>query len=322
MKTDNQSVAEIITSKFLEKITKEKLLPWQKSWLTIHARNIISGKPYRGINVLITSFFGKDSAFLTYNQAQEHGGHVSKGCKALPVVFYKPLDKRDKEGKPVLNSKGEPEKIPLLRYYNVFNLCDIEANDAPEDQKKLASLKEKAQKDIKQIDFIPDQMAERLIQSIKIPITHGGNRACYTPATDRINLPAKEAFSSIEAYYCTCFHEIGHSLAKHVGHELKDYSADIGARSSEELVAEIFANFCLSYCGLDSGKAFDNSAAYLNSWLSFLGNEPKQLISASGKAQKRFDLLLKNAFGAEDKEKKWNKLPNFLDSIAKKVYKY
>ena len=90
--------------------------------------------------------------------------------------------------------------------------------------------------------------------------------------------------------------EIGHSL----GHELdreSEPSTYFGSKqySKEELIAEMFANYALSYCGLDSSKAFDNSIAYLQNWIQVLGNNPKWLVSAAGKAQKRFDLLLEKA---------------------------
>jgi antirestriction protein ArdC len=48
----------------------------------------------------------------------------------------------------------------------------------------------------------------------------------------------------------------------------------------------------LSYCGIDSTKAFNNSAAYLQNWLSRLGKDASLLISAASEAQKRFDWIL------------------------------
>ena len=60
----------------------------------------------------------------------------------------------------------------------------------------------------------------------------------------------------------------------------------------EELTAEIFASLCLNFCGIDSEKCFNNSASYLSNWLGVLKKDMNFIISASSKAQKRFDAFL------------------------------
>ena len=62
--------------------------------------------------------------------------------------------------------------------------------------------------------------------------------------------------------------------------------------SKEELTAEIFASLCLNFCGINSEKCFNNSASYLSSWLGVLKKDVNFIISASSKAQKRFDAFL------------------------------
>lgn len=59
-----------------------------------HPRNLLSGRPYRGVNVFLLAFTawtkGYESAYwLTFNQARQHGGRVKKGEKASLVVFWK-----------------------------------------------------------------------------------------------------------------------------------------------------------------------------------------------------------------------------------------
>ncbi|MDO8952733.1 MAG: ArdC family protein, partial [Draconibacterium sp.] len=49
------------------------------------------------------------------------GGHVKKGAKSIQVVFWKMFDRT--------NTMGKNEKIPMLRYYKVFNVSDIEGLD-------------------------------------------------------------------------------------------------------------------------------------------------------------------------------------------------
>jgi len=138
----------------------------------------------------------------------------------------------------------------------------------------------------------PIEACEKLGSIYDIKVTHGGNSAHYSPAIHAISMPAKESFKSVEAYYETYFHELGHSLSKELG---EDISGNFGSDpyAKEELVAELFTNFCLSYAGIDSSDLFNNSTAYLQSWTSKLTSDPTILISASSKAFKRFQWLLK-----------------------------
>lgn len=263
---------EIITSKFLAAIQENKTLPWQKPWRVISQYNAVSGKNYRGINILLLSLFGKDEAFCTFRQAKAAKGNVKSGSKGIPVVFYTQAESSQKD------DNGKPKTYRVLRYYTVFNLSDTEGT----------SLKRKERKDL---EFPPVQLAENLIAQATAPISFGGNRACYSPRNHAISLPEIKNFATTEEFYCTMFHEIGHSLARETGKETLDTDMQSESYSKEELVAELFANFCLSFCGIDSTKAFNNSAAYLQNWVSRIGNDPNLIICAASEAQKRFDWI-------------------------------
>jgi len=278
-------VAEVITNKILESVKTSGELPWQKPWRTTTLRNAVSGKDYRGVNVIMLAILGNDSDFITFNQAKDNGGMVKKGSKGIPICFFKFMDKKDKAGNVVTNGKGEAAKWPLLRYSTVFNLSDIDGCEA---------LKAKAAERKKTIDFTPIEACEKLASAYSISITHGGNRAYYSPAIHAIGMPEKESFKSVEAYYATLFHEIGHSLSREMGEDISNgFGSDPYAK--EELVAELFANFCLSYVGVTTTGLFDNSVAYFQSWLGKLTDDPTLLISAASKASKRFNWLLNKA---------------------------
>src|SRR5260370_39640195 len=99
-------------------------IPWRKPWRADagEPRNLISGKPYRGINVFLLSAMPFASPYwLTYRQATERGGSVRKGSKGCPVVFWRWSSGDDEEAEN--GPGGEPAKrrAPLLRYYTVFN---------------------------------------------------------------------------------------------------------------------------------------------------------------------------------------------------------
>lgn len=279
------TVADVITNRFLEAIKTTGKLPWQKSWKCIMPRNAASGRNYNGINVLMLSMFGKDSDFITFNQAKDNGGMISKGSKGLPVVYFRFLDKKDKAGATVYGANGKPKQLPLLRYSTVFNISDVDGCE---------TLKAKAAKRTQVIDFQPIAVCEQLANAADIQTAHNGNRACYSPALHCVTMPIANTFASVNHYYATLFHELGHAFAREAGEDISNgFASDPYAK--EELVAELFSNFCLSYVGIDTSDLFNNSLAYLQAWTSKLTGDPSLLISAASKASKRFNLLLTKA---------------------------
>ena len=53
-------------------------------------RNLLSQKPYRGINVWMLASAGYACPYwLTYRQAQQISGQVRRGEHGLPIVFWK-----------------------------------------------------------------------------------------------------------------------------------------------------------------------------------------------------------------------------------------
>lgn len=300
-KQSKAQVQDIVVSKVMEAIKASKRLPWQKPWSAMGVRNIVSNRGYRGINAILLSFFGTDDNYLSFKQAKEHGGHVKAGAKGFPIFYYTLLDKKDTNGKVEVDATGKAKKIPLLRYYTVFALKDCEANDNDADKKLWAKLLEKAAKGIKKLEFDPHEMGEKIIATCDAPITYGGSRACYSPSMHTIQLPKIETFKSTPLYYGTCFHEIGHSMAKATG---KDIANGFGSEpyAKEELVAELYSNFCLTFAGIDSSEAFDNSVSYLENWMQRIADEPKLIIQAASQAQKRFDITLERLGMAPEKE--------------------
>lgn len=72
---------------------------------------------------------------------------------------------------------------------------------------------------------------------------------------------------------------------------MRNYHKDISVRATEELVAEIGAATSLMMLGIDTDKSLTNSAAYVKSWLRYLKDDPKMVVSAAGKAEKAVDLI-------------------------------
>ena len=85
------SVFEVITNRILD-LLDQGTIPWKKPWGGPEQapRSLTTGKPYRGVNVFLLHAAGYASPYwLTYRQTQDWGGHVRKGEKGFPVVFWK-----------------------------------------------------------------------------------------------------------------------------------------------------------------------------------------------------------------------------------------
>jgi len=271
---------QIITDRIIEQLEKGTI-PWKKSWVGSGncPKNFISKKPYNGINVFLLACVSHTSNyFLTYNQAKKIGGQVKKGEKGYPVVFWKFLDKK--------NNKGKTDKIPLCRYYTVFNLdqCD--------------GIKDPDVDNLNKIEFNPIEQAEKIVAGYigKPEIKHNEQRAYYAPKLDYVNMPLPESFTSEQEYYSVLFHELTHST----GHENRLNREGIteshffgdALYSKEELIAELGSAFLCSESGINSESVFQNSSAYINGWLKKLKQDNKIIISSAGKAQKAVDKIL------------------------------
>ena len=80
----------IVTDKIIN-LLEQGVVPWRRPWTSTGLpRNLVSKKPYRGVNFFLLSASKYVSPFwLTMRQANELGGHISKGEESTAVVFWK-----------------------------------------------------------------------------------------------------------------------------------------------------------------------------------------------------------------------------------------
>lgn len=97
-----------------------------------------------------------------------------------------------------------------------------------------------------------------------------------------------------DEFYSTLFHEMTHSTGAAIRLDRLSSTAFFGNEdySKEELVAEIGSAMLSSVAGLNTEKTFNNSVAYLQSWLRVLKNDPRMIVSAASKAEKAVDYIL------------------------------
>jgi antirestriction protein ArdC len=272
-----------VTDKIIAEMEKGKIA-WVNPMLRIRSTNLISGKAYRGLNIFLLAGWEKPY-FMTYKQASVLGAQVKKGSKGNTVIFWQFLTKKEDKGKPA----DQQEKIPMLRYYNVFNVEDIE--NLP--KKYLERIAESEREN----DNTPLIGADSIIKGYKDGpafINNSAGRAFYRPSTDEISTPTIEQFENSREYYSTLFHEMGHSTGARSRLNRKDLTASGGFRSKsyakEELTAELTAAFLMS----ETGETLEikNHASYLQSWLGALKNDNTLLIGASSRAEKASDWIL------------------------------
>lgn len=229
-----------------------------------------------------------DGEYATFKQWSDLGGHVRKGEKSEIVCFWKiqPIEEEKEDG------TKEVKQIPLLRYYNVFHISQVDG---------IEPLPNEELHDIEPIEKA-DQILNDYWTKEHIKVEHiKGNKAFYSPTLDMIRLPLFEQFTSNNEYYSTAFHESVHSTMKESrcnrAEERKSKLVAFGSEeySKEELVAELGSATILNMIGIETSKSFRNSSAYIQNWLSVLKNDVKFIVSASSKAEKAVKYILGEA---------------------------
>ena len=195
----------IVTEKIIN-LLESGVIPWRRPWTSTGLpRNLVSKKPYRGVNFLLLSASkyvspsGSRSARLT-----NLVGTSAKARRARLSCSRQVDDaKQSTEG---LDNEGEDGKTLrrfLLGYYRVFNLEQCELPQGVLD--KLPK--------IETHEHDPIEAAERIIADMpnRPEIQYTGSKAFYNAITDRITLPPRDLFTSAEEFYATLLHETVHS---------------------------------------------------------------------------------------------------------------
>ena len=261
-------------------------VPWRKPWIDSGLpQNLISGKPYRGINVWLLNACGySHNLFLSFKQLKELGGSLKKGEKSHMVLFWKWVEVKDTETATTAPKDGKPQMKPLLRYHLVFNID--QCTGIPDAKLPVVTRNNE-----------PLAVCEQILQHMPlIPvIKHKEDRAYYHPQLDRINMPRMDTFVSSESYYTTLFHELVHSTghASRLNRKEIDKLDEFGSESYslEEMTAEIGASYLSSHAGIVMDD-FANNAAYISGWLGVLKKDKRFIIYASAQAQRATEYIL------------------------------
>jgi antirestriction protein ArdC len=304
--TPKPSIYQVVTDRIVESL-KHGIIPWQKPWKApsyaggIFPRNLRTGKPYRGVNILLLWSIPFSAPFwLTFKQAQELGGTVRNGEKGTQIVFYKLLHGKAKqiEEKPEETTEEKGDLSPfVLTYYTVFNVEQCDGLNLPE-------LVPAAQPNEVEIDETSEALVQAWAGRPELKLTSPTERhAYYRPATDSVHMPARFRFIDASLYYSTLFHELVHST----GHESRlnrAFGATFGddLYSKEELVAETGAAFLCAIAGIGGQQTESNTTAYIQNWIERLEGDNRLILQAAAAAQKAVDMITNQNLAPQEEQ--------------------
>lgn len=262
--------------------------PWKDALGNGFPINVLTRKRYQGGNVMVLSVTAMlngwpQNVWGTYKQWQGLEGQVKKGEKGTLGLFWKIVEKEDKE-------TGETRTFPILNGFWLFNVSQVEGGEQITKDRFGDGLNG---------DVEPITRAEEFFAEVGADVTHAlQDQAFYSPTRDTITLPLREQFDDANRYYATLAHEHVHWT----GHSTRcnrqlDKSSRFGddPYAKEELVAELGAVFVGGYLGLDVEPLTHSGAQYLQHWLKVLKEDSKVLWNVLSLAGKAFEWLVEEA---------------------------
>lgn len=272
---------QLITDRILNQLEAD-VVPWRKTWVTGTPKSRTTGRAYRGINLLLLGTSAYTSRYwVTFREALRLDGHVRKGEKASPVVYWKWRTPEEIQRLEAKTGKEIAPCYPFLAW--VFNLDQVDGVTRPED-------------DVPQRRNQCLEAADRILAEMpaKPEIDHAVvSEPVYNPRTDRVRLPHLSQFENAEEYYATLFHELVHAT----GHSKRldrfaESSGDVAERYSfEELVAEFGAAFLCGFAGISNTRTEELQASYIKNWAEVLRNDKRMVLRAASAAQRAADFI-------------------------------
>jgi antirestriction protein ArdC len=272
MSTTKETVYRRVTSRIIDQMERG-VVPWVRPWTTPLPFNVVSSRPYRGINILTTWAHQLECAYecngyLTFLQAKQLGGWIKRGERGVPILLYREAsDTHDDEE----HEATPPRKLFMPKAFTVFNLEQVGGLDR---LKAIATQQRPT--------FEPLAECERVVAGTGAVIHENGDRASYSPARDVITMPSRSAFRKASDWYATVYHELGHWTGAR--HRLaRDLSGNFGSTTyaQEELTAELAAAFLSARTGIEHAS---QSASYLSHWLQVLRNDRRFIFVAAKQA--------------------------------------
>jgi len=271
----------------LDTAAGEWVCPWRREACAtaVLPVNAVTGKRYRGANVLMLWATGLDRGYsspvwATYKQWSSLGAQVRKGETSTQIAFM------DRVQKSQVDTSGEETETSFVvaKAYFVFNSAQVDGWAAPADA--VTSVIAGADR---------HTAADAFLKSQNVPISFGGSKAFYRVDKDEIVMPAFCQFHDAAGFYSTWSHELAHATG-HASRLDRQFGRRFGddAYAVEELVAEISAAFTCAHLGINNAP-LQNNIEYLADWLRILKSDKRAIFTAASKAQAATDWLVAHA---------------------------
>lgn len=287
------SVMEMVTDRVIRAL-EQGTVPWQRPWLLPDrgAFNRISGKKYSLINQLILEHEGE---YASWKQWTQLGGTINPDERPEIVVFWKWPDEPEDDNKEKSDGIEEQQakkkrRRPILRYHRVYHISQVKGVEPVKSEAEV------------RYDHQPIEYAGKIftdyITRQGITLDEGEYReAYYSPRQDMIHIPSIGLYEYPEQYYSTLYHEAVHSTGESsrlCREGLKKVSFGSETYSQEELIAEMGAAALMTEVGIETANSFNNSAAYIDGWLSVLKGDKRMIVFAANQAEKAINFILGN----------------------------
>ena len=276
-------------------------LPWHKPWANMGGVlpvNVNTNREYTGVfNPLIlmmaSSAHAGDNRWSGFGQWAKGGNSVRKGEHGVSIYFPNfvcgvcgceapPWFKvcRNKHNLTLTGARGVAGFQSCVVFNNQQTVAPLPTVEVPE------------------VDPCVGYMAAgNACKDMGAKVVYGGNTASYNKVTDIINMPAPGAFKDLSGYWATMMHEHMHwtGAASRLNREGVTMGGYFGSNTYafEELVAEMGSAFLCMKLGVKHDSLLDNHAAYLQSWVKGLKDDPKALMKAASLASKGMSYILK-----------------------------
>lgn len=271
-KTD---VHSIVTQHIIQAM-ETGVIPWRAEWKT-HGipTNLITRKPYRGINVLLLAMlYFESNYFISEEQMKNVEIRPKKGQHFCLATYWDTVD-----------GKEPGQKRTVLRYEKVYNVtqCEGEGLEIPPPERSQEE---------------PFQVCKRIVRSMNNTpniVPDGAKAPCYDIKSDTVRMPSAKEYKSGVGYYYDLFKMLAHST----GHEsrlnrkeLFEHDAFTHSYSREALIADTTAHYLCFQTGFNRVPLADSIHINLG-WQETLCENQRLIVFAATQAQKAVDWILK-----------------------------
>lgn len=273
-----------ITQRIVAALRSGKI-PWRKPWSEVPdpvrlPTNFSSKRAYSGINVPLLWLSQHEKGYpisywASFQQWKASGASVRKGERSSQIVFYRQVKKTVEQE----DGTKKLETFPIMRTWSVFNIAQVEGNVADQFKAKPQHDGPLVFEDVDRTEF------DALVSATGADIEYGHtNAAYYRLPHDYIVMPDQKMFGHFGRFAETLLHELAHWTEHRLGWS--------GSYSEGELRSEMSSTFLSAALNIPNSGDLANHAAYVQSWLQALENDPKHIFKASAAASKAADFLL------------------------------